>query len=126
MYRDINIEPFKAGGNEMGNNKIIGNLGEEFAANVLISNGYQIIDRNFRTRFGEMDIIAKKNDCLHFIEVKTRTQNLYGRPCDSITEEKKRRIRKIAEVYMSARKIFWKEISIDVFELSSNMIENCI
>lgn len=110
----------------MSNNKTIGNLGEEFASNILTNNGYQIIDRNFRTRFGEIDIIAKKNDCLHFIEVKTRTQKLYGRPCDAITEEKKRKIRKIAEVYMNAKKIYWKEISLDVFELTSNMIENCM
>lgn len=110
----------------MVDNKIIGNLGEEFAANVLMRNGFQILDRNFRTRFGEMDIIAKKNDCLHFIEVKTRTQDIYGRPCDSITDEKKRKLRKIAEVYMNSRRIYWREISLDVFELSSNMIENCI
>lgn len=126
MHRDINVKQISMGGKSMGDNKIIGNLGEEFAANVLARNGFQIIDRNFRTRFGEMDIIAKKNDCLHFIEVKTRTQEIYGRPCDSITEDKKRKLRKIAEVYMNLKRVYWREISLDVFELSSNLIENCI
>lgn len=110
----------------MANNKIIGNQGEEFATVVLVQNGFQIIERNFRTKFGEIDIIARKNNCLHFIEVKTRTQSIYGRPCEAVNEEKKKTIRKIAEAYMSYNKDNYHEVSLDVFELSSNLIENCI
>lgn len=110
----------------MSDSKKIGYLGEEFATRVLEKSGFQIIDRNFRTKIGEIDIIAFKKDCLHFIEVKTRTQDMYGRPCESITEEKKNRIRKIAELYLSKTNGHWREISIDVFELTSNLIENCI
>lgn len=110
----------------MSNKKLIGAMGEEFATRSLADAGYQILDRNYRTRFGEMDIIAKKDDCLHFIEVKTRTQDIYGRPCEAITEEKKLRMRRIAEVYMNNKRVYWREISLDVFELTANMIENCI
>lgn len=110
----------------MADKKLLGDMGEEFATKYLVDKGYQIIDRNFRTKFGEMDIIAKKDDCLHFIEVKTRTQDIYGRPCDAITEEKKLRLRRIAEAYLTFKKIYWREISLDVFELSSNLIENCM
>lgn len=110
----------------MSNKKMIGAMGEEFAARALIDAGYEIIDRNFRTRFGEMDIIAKKGDCLHFVEVKTRTQDLYGRPCEVIDSDKKKRLRRIAEVYMNSKRIYWREISLDVYELTANLIENCI
>ena len=58
------------------NNKILGNLGERIAKIYMQMNGYQIIKCNFRSRFGEIDIIAKKDEYIHFIEVKTRTKNI--------------------------------------------------
>ena len=57
----------------MYENREIGNLGENIAAKYLESSGYHILDRNFRARQGELDIIAVDNDELVFVEVKTRT-----------------------------------------------------
>ena len=57
------------------NNKILGNLGERIAKIYLQINGYQILKCNFRCRFGEIDLIAKKEGTLHFIEVETRTHS---------------------------------------------------
>jgi len=76
-----------------------GKLAEDFAARLLSSKGYKIIDRNFRSRFGEIDIIATKGDCLIFIEVKARWSLKFGRPEEAVTAEKIRKITKTAEYY---------------------------
>lgn len=111
---------------KMNNNRIIGNHGEEFASRILEADGYKVLERNYWTRLGEVDIIASKNQCLHFVEVKTRTQTRYGMPAESITEEKKRHMRRVAQIYMSNSRMFWRNISFDVIEVSMHLIPNCI
>lgn len=106
--------------------KKIGNHGEDFASLILEDEGYKILERNFWTKYGEIDIIATKDRVLHFVEVKTRTQLRYGYPAESITDEKKARMRRAAQIYMSSKKYFWKNISFDVFEVTTNVIPNCI
>lgn len=78
--------------------------GEEIACRYLTSVGYSIIERNFRARNGEIDIIAidvsEKNDkVLSFIEVKTRTSALYGSPFEAITSWKLRSLTNVAQYY---------------------------
>lgn len=106
--------------------KKIGNSGEDFAVRLLEDSGYIIVERNFWTKVGEIDIIARREGMLHFIEVKTRTQTDYGYPAESVTEEKQERIRKVAEIYMFQRRLYWKNVSFDVIEITANMIMNCI
>ena len=65
--------------------KNVGDSGEDFAARILEESGYQIIERNYSTRYGEIDIIAFRDGVLHFIEVKTRTGMEYGFPSEAIT-----------------------------------------
>ena len=67
-------------------------LGEKIAAEYLTGLGYTIRERNFRSREGEVDIIADKDDFLVFIEVRTRTSNSYGTPEESVTAQKKERL----------------------------------
>lgn len=67
------------------NNIRIGELGEKIASEYLQSQGYKILERNFRKRYGDIDIIAVENGTLVFIEVKTRVGNRYGLPEESIT-----------------------------------------
>lgn len=110
----------------MNTNKSIGGNGEEFAALILQSKGYEILERNYRTQIGEIDIIARKDNVLHFIEVKTRTQNNYGYPAEAVTEEKLNRIRRASQIYMLNRKLYWRNVSFDVFEIMTNMIQNCV
>ena len=74
--------------------KNTGDAGEEFAGKMLEDTGYTILERNFRTRMGEIDIIAIKDSVLHIIEVKTRTGFDYGYPSDAVTESKRKTIRK--------------------------------
>lgn len=73
--------------------------GEDIAAKFLKEKGYKIIERNFRKGYGEIDIIAVNKNILVFIEVKTRTSNLYGTPFEAITYFKLRTLVKTAEFY---------------------------
>lgn len=106
--------------------KNVGDIGEDFAAKLLENSGYRIIARNFATKQGEIDIIALKDGVMHFIEVKTRTGSQYGYPSDSITKVKQDRIRKAAKSYLSNRRLQWKSISFDVYEIMTDLIEDCM
>ena len=106
--------------------KIVGNAGEDYAARMLEDTGYTIIERNFRTRVGEIDIIAYRDGVLHFIEVKTRTGDEFGYPADAVTESKQITIRRAAEIYLGRRRAMWHRISFDVVEITFNLIEDCM
>lgn len=80
--------------------KEIGSLGENAAAEYLVKNGYKILERNYSIRGGEIDIIAKKDGCTVFAEVKTRKNTNYGRPCEYVNYEKQRRIKRTAVYYL--------------------------
>jgi len=84
----------------MMDSREIGALGEKIAAEYLTGLGYVIRERNFRSREGEIDIIAEKEDFLVFIEVRTRTSSSYGTPEESVTAQKKERLLALAEAYM--------------------------
>lgn len=79
--------------------KNLGNLGENLALRHLKSSGYKILDRNFRSKFGEIDIVAQEGDCLVFVEVKTRWSRSFGPPEEGITPWKIRRIIKAGQYY---------------------------
>lgn len=83
----------------MSNNKATGSKGEEIAATYLVKNGYSVVERNWRFRHWEVDIIAFRGRLLHFLEVKTRYSLRYGRPEESITREKMMCLRNAAEEY---------------------------
>ncbi len=72
----------------MKNTKAIGNLGEDRAVEYLENLGYEIFERNFRTRFGEIDIIARDGETLCFVEVKKKTSDRFGSPAEMITPKK--------------------------------------
>ena len=81
--------------------KELGAKGEEEAVNYLKSRGYRIVERNYRIRFGEIDIIAEQGDDLVFIEVKTRSGTLFGSPFESVTKQKQKQLSKVALEYIS-------------------------
>jgi len=82
------------------NKRELGTVYEQKAANFLISNGYTIIDRNFCCKLGELDLIARSEDYLCFIEVKFRSNNYRGFPGEAINYKKISKISKTAEYYM--------------------------
>ncbi len=80
--------------------KNTGDLGEDIAVEYLKEQGYEIIERNFRCKLGEIDIIALDKDEIVFIEVKTRKTLSYGNPGDSVNEPKQKHIYRTAEYYL--------------------------
>jgi putative endonuclease len=104
----------------------VGGHGEDFAAKVLEDSGFRILDRNYRSRTGEIDIIAVKDGVIHFVEVKTRTGDEYGYPSDAVTESKRHNIRRTAECYLSERHAVWRTVSLDVMEVTADLIEDCM
>jgi putative endonuclease len=81
-------------------NQDVGRSGEDAAEAFLREENFRIIDRNFRTRLGEIDIIAEEGDVLCFIEVKTRRSLAKGLPAEAVTARKQRQIAKVAAVYL--------------------------
>ncbi len=82
-----------------------GEAGECLASAFLSRNGFKILDRNFRSVFGELDIVASKNSYLYFIEVKTRWNLKYGFPEESVNIVKLKRIKKTIEYYNKVKNI---------------------
>ncbi len=78
----------------------LGILGEELAFQYLRSKGYKILLRNYENPLGEIDLIAKEKGALVFIEVKTRSSDAMGLPCESVTAFKRRQILKSAQYYL--------------------------
>jgi putative endonuclease len=85
---------------------VLGALGERLAAEHLQRAGYRIVERNFRTRYGELDIVAAGERCLVFCEVKTRVRGANGSPgpFDSIGRVKRGRVRAMAAQWLVERR----------------------
>ncbi len=98
-------------------NKTTGNKGEDLAAIYLSEHGYEIIERNWRFRHAEVDIIASKNNRLHFFEIKTRTSGKYGKPEESMSYKKMNMLRTAAEEYQYRNKQ-WKYLQFDVLAIT--------
>ena len=78
-----------------------GDYGENCAVKFLKKNGYKIIERNFRSRFGEIDIIAQKKEYIVFIEVKLRKNDSFGGGAAAVDRRKQERIKKTAAFYLA-------------------------
>ncbi len=94
----------------------IGALGEDLAAEHLTSLGLQVIARNWRCRYGELDIIAADNATRTavFVEVKTRTSDHFGGVAQAVTPEKVRRLRRLAGLWLAGQDGSWSAVRIDV------------
>ncbi len=100
--------------------KDLGRAGEQLAAQHLTASGYTIVETNFTTRFAEIDIIAAIEDCLVFVEVKTRTSAKKGLPKEAVTPAKQKKIILAAKQYIKARALDGqKRIRFDVMEIFS-------
>ena len=99
----------------------LGEMGERLAADHLEARGYRIRERNFRCREGEIDIIAEKDGCLAFVEVKTRRGSSMGEAAESVTPNNAMRIYRVADTYSQERTDLPPDRRIDVVtvELSS-------
>ncbi len=93
-------------------------MGESAAARYLIDKGYKITGTNYRSRFGEIDIIAEQGEYIVFVEVKMRSQSFAGLPREAVDAAKQRRIIKTALTYLSEQS--WvKQPRFDVIEVKA-------
>ena len=95
----------------------LGKRGEDIARRHLEDKGYAIVDANYRTKSGEIDLIAKQEEAVAFVEVRTRTGAGFGSPEESITPAKRARLVATAEEYLQANGIENIEWRIDVVAL---------
>jgi putative endonuclease len=91
-----------------------GREGEERAEKTLKKEGYRILEKNYRTRFGEIDIIAEEKGCLVFIEVKKRNTPTFGDPFHAINARKRQHLIKSALFYMKLNGSFDRRVRFDV------------
>lgn len=101
----------------MKDKKLLGYYGEELAAGMLYAQGYDILERNYRCRFGEADIICRNKEDLFVVEVKTRTSLLYGRPACAVDDTKRRKLRQIGKMYALTKKITNLSLKFQVVEI---------
>ena len=95
----------------------LGILGEQIATNYLKSQNYEILNRNFSCKQGEIDIIAKDNKEYVFVEVKTRTNYDYGEPVDSVNKIKQKHLKRTIEYYIYINKLEEEAIRMDIIEI---------
>lgn len=105
------------------NKRTIGSEWEEVACEYLKKANYKILERNFRCRSGEIDIIALDGDYIVFIEVKYRKNNAYGYPRESVNYYKQRHISQVASYYLLIKNAFHKNCRFDVVEIMGENIE---
>jgi putative endonuclease len=96
----------------------LGEQGESLAVRALEREGYAVLARRYRTRLGEIDIIARDGRCLVFIEVKARQHHRCGRPDEQITARKQRKIVAIARVFLARTHVRAESCRFDVVSVS--------
>lgn len=101
----------------MATHNQVGKTGEDMAAAFLQQKGYEIIYKNWRYSYYEIDIVALKNNKLHFVEVKTLSSNTYGHPEQSVTKKKFKFLQRAAHEYLQQHPGF-KWIQYDVVSIT--------
>ena len=97
----------------------LGALGEQLAADYLRERGLVVLERNWRCRFGELDVVAAdiSSRTVVFVEVKTRTSERFGGLAQAVTAEKVRRLRRLAGLWLARQDDRWAAIRIDVISV---------
>lgn len=97
-----------------GRNQALGRYGETLAARHLTARGMELLDRNWRCDSGEIDLVLRDGAVLVVCEVKTRTSNEYGTPHEAVTEEKLRRLKRLAARWLAEHDVHLPEVRVDV------------
>jgi putative endonuclease len=103
------------------NRKALGEFGERWAREYLERNGYRIRETNFRCREGEIDIVAQHEDCLVFVEVRTKTGSGFGTPEESVTAAKQEKLVSVAMSYLQTHENLPSEWRIDVVAIEVSL-----
>jgi putative endonuclease len=99
---------------EMNAKDLLGQQGEQLAADFLAGAGLEILGRNWRSQQGEIDIVARDGQILVICEVKTRSGVRFGTPLEAISRQKAARLRRLAIAWVTAHSLFFDQIRIDV------------
>lgn len=91
-----------------------GKIGEDAAVQYLKEHGYAILERNYRCRLGEMDIVAKDAETICFVEVKTRSSGAFGTPQEALTRAKQRTLSQVALTYLKEKHLLEISARFDV------------
>lgn len=93
--------------------KSLGKFGEDLAVQHLEAKGYTILDRNWHVQEGEIDIVAEADGEIVFVEVKARTSDLFGRPEEAITQNKRKRIVRASLAYLQEMELLENDWRVD-------------
>jgi putative endonuclease len=92
----------------------LGERGEMAACGFLKKHGYEILEKNYKCKLGEIDVIARRKERLAFIEIKTRTSAQFGTPQEAVDLQKQEKIFKIAQWYLKEKKLLKIPVAFDV------------
>jgi putative endonuclease len=92
----------------------LGRKGENLAASYLREQGWEILERNYRTRLGEIDLVCRDHDSIVFVEVKTRVSADFARPDESVTQHKQAKLRRLVEEYLMRHNLESSDVRFDV------------
>ena len=98
--------------------QVLGRGGEQIAENYLIKKGYRLVERNYRCPLGELDLIALDRRVIVFVEVKTRVDDSYGPPLESVHPRKQQKMIGAAQYFLSQNKLHDREARFDVIGIS--------
>ncbi len=103
--------------------QVLGAAGEALAAEWYVEHGYTVIDRNWRRREGEIDLVLSRGSEVVFCEVKTRTSDAFGVPAEAVTPTKQRRIRGLAAAWLRESPRRWARVRFDVVAILGGELE---
>ncbi len=99
------------------NRQQVGARGEALARRYIRQRGLKVIERNWRTRSGEIDLVCRDRDTLVFVEVKSRTGETFGQPYEAVGPAKRQRLRRLAEEYIASRGLAECPVRFDVLSV---------
>lgn len=108
---------------DAANRRALGAAGEAMAARWYERNGYEVLDRNWRCRDGEIDLVARRGGVVVVCEVKTRRGTRFGVPAEAVTVAKQRRLRRLAAAWLAAHDVRAASVRFDVVSVLDARVE---
>ena len=102
---------------------VVGARSEGAAVGVLLKHGYRIVERNFRVKLGELDIVALDGETLVFVEVRSRADDLHGSAIEAVGHRKRRQVARVAAMYLAMRRPRHSRIRFDVVAITAGRAE---
>jgi len=96
----------------------LGERGEALAWNFLKKRGYLLLEKNYRTRLGEVDVVARKDGVLVFVEIKTRRDHRFGLPEEAVDWKKRRKLARVAQAYLQAEGLENRSARFDILSVT--------